>query len=54
MAAFSDTARVREKGIHFNGALYNCVRADNNSIYAKKVFTNNNVTTTIIDIIHSV
>ena len=37
IAAFNDTARTREKGIHFNGAMYNCVRADDNSIYGKKV-----------------
>ena len=37
MKAFEDTALVREKGLYFNGATYNCVRADDRSIYGKKV-----------------
>jgi len=37
MSAFRETGSAREHGIHFNGATYKCVRADKNSIYAKKV-----------------
>ena len=36
LSAFTDPAPAREQGIHFNGATYKCVRADKNSIYAKK------------------
>lgn len=34
--AFKNPSPCREHGIHFNGATYQCVRADKNSIYAKK------------------
>ena len=37
LSAFRDTGSARENGIHFNGATYKCIRADKNSIYAKKV-----------------
>ena len=35
--AFNNPSHAREKGIHFNGAKYDCVRADTKSIYGKKV-----------------
>lgn len=35
--AFHNPTSTREHGIHFNGATYKCVRADKDSIYAKKV-----------------
>ena len=37
IAAFNDTAAARDKGVRFNGAVYQCVRADDVAIYAKKV-----------------
>lgn len=36
LASFRETGTALERGIHFNGAKYKCVRADKNSIYAKK------------------
>ncbi|XP_011406379.1 PREDICTED: profilin-4-like [Amphimedon queenslandica] len=33
---FNELKKVREEGIDFNGASYQCVRADNTSIYGKK------------------
>ena len=38
-AAFKNPPQAREHGIYFNGASYTCIRADKNSIYAKKVRT---------------
>ena len=35
--AFLNCTSARQHGIHFNGATYKCVRADKESIYAKKV-----------------
>lgn len=35
--AFHNPTSAREHGIQFNGASYKCVRADKDSIYAKKV-----------------
>ncbi len=35
--AFHNPISAREHGIQFNGASYKCVRADKDSIYAKKV-----------------
>ena len=35
--ALSDPASAREHGVHFNGASYTCVRADEWAIYGKKV-----------------
>lgn len=37
LASFREAGTALERGIHFNGAKYKCVRADKNSIYAKKV-----------------
>lgn len=37
VGAFHNPTSAREQGIHFNGASYKCVRADKDSIYAKKV-----------------
>ena len=34
---FKNPPQAREHGIYFNGASYSCIRADKNSIYAKKV-----------------
>ena len=36
-AAFKNPPQAREHGIYFNGASYSCIRADKNSVYAKKV-----------------
>ena len=36
LSSFRETGTALECGIHFNGAKYKCVRADKNSIYAKK------------------
>ena len=36
LASFRETGTALERGIHFNGAKYKCVRADKSSIYAKK------------------
>ena len=36
ISTFRETATALDRGIHFNGAKYKCVRADKNSIYAKK------------------
>ena len=36
LSSFRETGTALERGIHFNGAKYKCVRADKNSIYAKK------------------
>ncbi|XP_065906724.1 profilin-4-like [Dysidea avara] len=35
-AAFKNPPQAREHGIYFNGASYCCIRADKNSVYAKK------------------
>ena len=35
--AFVNSTSARQHGIHFNGATYKCIRADKESIYAKKV-----------------
>ena len=35
--AFVNSLSAHHHGIHFNGATYKCVRADKESIYAKKV-----------------
>jgi hypothetical protein len=37
---FNNLQKARDKGINFNGAKYECVRADTKSIYGKKVFSN--------------
>lgn len=35
--AFVNVVSAHQHGIHFNGATYKCIRADKESIYAKKV-----------------
>ena len=36
ISTFRETGTALDRGIHFNGAKYKCVRADKNSIYARK------------------
>ena len=36
ISTFRETGTALDRGIHFNGAKYKCVRADKDSIYAKK------------------
>ena len=39
--AFDNPYTSRDRNIHFNGATYRCVKADQHSIYATKVGTSN-------------
>lgn len=39
--AFNQPTLLRKKGLYFNEVYYTCIRADNESIYAKEVIQKN-------------